>query len=61
MILIAPKKRLSSDSVHQSIQLEGCDITLANTVRNLGVSLDPTLSFKQQTSSLCRIIWNFAR
>ena len=44
MILIASKTILSSDSVPQSINLEGCDIKLANTVRNLGVCVDPTIS-----------------
>ena len=33
------------------------DIKLANTVRNLGVFLDPTLSFQQQISSVCRICY----
>jgi hypothetical protein len=57
MIVIAPKKFLNSDSVPQSIKLAGCDIKLANTVRNLGVSLDRTLSFQQQISSVCRICY----
>ena len=35
MILIATKMVLNSDSVPQSINLEGSDIKLANTVRNL--------------------------
>ena len=61
MILIASKTILNSDSVPQSINLEGCDIKLANTVCNLGVCFDPTLSFQQQISAVCRIyaIWNF--
>ena len=54
MILIATKTVLSSDSVLQSINLEGSDIKFANTVRNL---LDPTLSFQQQISSVCRICY----
>ena len=45
MILIASKTILNSDSVPQSINLEGSDIKLANAVRNLGIWLDPTLSF----------------
>ena len=44
MIPIATKTVLNSDSVPQSINLEGSDIKLANTVHNLGVCLDPTLS-----------------
>ena len=50
MILTASKTILNSDSVPQSLNLEGSDIKLANTVRNLGVCLDPTLSFQQQVS-----------
>ena len=57
MILIATKTVLNSDSVPQSINLEGSDIKFANTVRSLGVCLDPTLSFKQQISSVCRICY----
>ena len=45
MILIATKTVLNSDSVAQSINLEGSGVKFANTVRNLGVCLDPTLSF----------------
>ena len=58
MILTASKTILNSDSVPQSLNLEGSDIKLANTVRNLGVCLDPTLSFRQQQiSSVWRICY----
>ena len=57
IILIATKTVLSSDTVPQSINLEGSDIKFSNTVRNLGVCLDPTLSFQQQISSVCRICY----
>ena len=57
MILIATKAVLNSDSVPQSINLEGSDVKFANTVRNLGVCLDPTLSFQQQISFVCRICY----
>ena len=57
MILTATRTVLNSDSVPQSINLEGSDIKFANTVRNLGVCLDPTLSFQQQISSVCRICY----
>ena len=57
MILIATKTVLNSDSVPQSINLEGSDIKFANTVRNLGACLDPTLSFQQEISSICRICY----
>ena len=41
MILIATKTVINS--FPQSMNLEGSDMTFANTVRNLGVCLDPTL------------------
>ena len=50
IILTASKTILNSDSVPQSINLEGSDIKLANTVRNLGVCLDPTLSISNSKS-----------
>ena len=56
MILISTKTVLNSDSVPQSINLEDSDIKFANTVRKLGVCLDPTLSFQQQIS-VCRICY----
>ena len=49
------QRRFSTDSVPQSVNLEGSDIKFANTVRNLGVCLDPTLSYQQQISSVCHI------
>ena len=60
MIPVATKTVLNSDSVPQSINLEGSGIKLANTVRNLGVCLDPTLSCNSK-SPPCVVyaIWNF--
>ena len=58
MILIDTKTVLNSDSVSQSVNLEGSDIKFAaNTVRNVGVFHDPTLSFQQQISSVCCICY----
>ena len=57
MILIATKTVLNSDSVPQSINLEGSDVKFASTVHNLGVCLDPTLSFQHQITSVCRICY----
>ena len=51
------QRRFSTLTVPQSINLEGSDIKLANTVLNLGVCLDPTLSFQPQISSVCRICY----
>ena len=53
MILIAPYRFLSSDSVPQSVNLDGCDIKLSNTARNLGASLDPTWLFRTANLSVC--------
>ena len=60
MIPIATKTVLNSDSVPQSINLEGSDIKLANIVHNLGVCLDPTLSCNSK-SPPCVVyaIWKF--
>ena len=46
------QRRFSTLTVPQSINLEDSNIKLANTVRNIGVCLDPTLSFQQQISSI---------
>ena len=53
--MIASKMILNSDSVPQSINLEGSDIRLANTVRSLCVGLGPTLF---PAFFVCAI-WNF--
>ena len=47
----------STSTVTSGTNLEGSDIKFANTVRNLGVCLDPTLSFQQRISSVCRIYY----
>ena len=47
----------STSTVTSGTNLEGSDIKFANTVRNLCVCLDPTLSFQQQISSVCRIFY----
>ena len=57
MILIATRTVLNSDSVPQSINLGGSDIKFANTVHNLDVCLDPTLSFQHHISSVCCICY----
>ena len=51
------RRFFNSDPVPQSINLEDSDIKFANTVRSLGVCLDPTLSFQQQISAVCRICY----
>ena len=47
MILIASNTIPNCDSVLQSLNLEGSDIKHANTVRNLGVCLHSTFSFRK--------------
>ena len=51
------QRRFSALTVPQSIKLKGSDIRLANTVRNLCASLDPTISFQQHFSSVGRICY----
>ena len=45
MILISPRKMLHNVPIPSEICLNGSDIKLSQTVRNLGVTLDQTLSF----------------
>ena len=51
------QRGFSTLTVPQSINLEDSDIKLANTVGNLGVCLDPPLSFQQQISSIGHICY----
>ena len=62
MILIATKTILNSECVPQPINLEGSGIKLANTLRNLSVCPDTSLSFQQQILPfVVYAVWNFDR
>ena len=54
LIFIVSNKLLSTTTLPPSIQLENSLIQTSSTVRNLGVMLDQTLSFKIQISSVSR-------
>ena len=54
MILISLRKVLNNASLPSEICLNGSNIKLSQTVRNLGVTVDQTLSFQQHISNVCR-------
>ena len=54
MIFIVPKRLLPAFSVPTPVQLGDCLIHTSTSVRNLGVTLDQTLSFQEHISSVCR-------
>ena len=55
MILITPPKLQNHISLPTSINLIDSTITLSQSARNLGVTLDQNLSFQQHVSNVCRI------
>ena len=54
LIIIASKKICSSISLPTSVSLCGTDIPLSTSVRNLGVTLDQTLSFQIHVANICK-------
>ena len=55
MILISfPKSNLTLPS---SVDLNGCSITISSSVRNLGVTFDPSLSFREHVANVCRLCY----
>ena len=54
MILISPRKVLNNAPLPSGICLNGTNIKLSQSVRNLGVTLDQTLSFQQLISDVFR-------
>ena len=57
MIFVGPNRLLSSEQIPASISLGDCTIKPSESVRNLGVTLDQTLSFKKYVSSVCRVCY----
>ena len=57
MILISPSTLAKRSSFPQSVTLLGSDIPLSPAVRNLGVTLDNTLSFEHHVQNVCRICY----
>ncbi len=54
LIFLGSKRLLSTASIPTSVELENCQISTSTTVRNLGVTLDQSLSFQDNVSSICR-------
>ena len=54
MILISANKVLNNTPLPSEVYLNGTNIKLSQTVRNLGVTLDQTISFQQRISNVCR-------
>ena len=57
MILIKPQKSSSGMPLPSSVDLNGSSINLSATVRNLGVTLDQSLSFQQHVANICRMCY----
>ena len=55
MILMSPRTLAISSSLPLSVSLLGSDIPLSSSVRNLGVTLDNTLSYEQHVNNVCRL------
>ena len=53
MILISARKVLNNTPLPSEICLNGTSIKLSQTVHNLGVTVDQTLSFQQHISNIC--------
>ena len=54
MILISPRNVLNNIPFPSEICTNGTNIQLSQTVHNLGVTLEQTLSFQQHISNVCR-------
>ena len=55
MILISsPKSNLTLPS---SVDLNGCSVTISSSVRNLDVTFDQSLSFRQHVANVCRLCY----
>ena len=53
-ILISARKMLNNAPLPSEIRMNSTNIKLSQTVRNLGVTVDQTLSFQQHISNVCR-------
>ena len=54
LLLACPKKFLSHPSIPTSLEVGSVTVPFSSSVRSLGVTLDPTLSFQQHISTVCR-------
>ena len=55
MILISSPK--SNLTLPTSVDLNGCSVTISSSVRNLGVTFDQSLSFRQHVANVCRLCY----
>ena len=54
LLLAYPKKFLNHPSLPTSLEIGNVTVPFSSSVRSLGVTLDPTLSFHQHISNVCR-------
>jgi hypothetical protein len=54
LLLACPKKFLNHPSLPTSLDIGDITVPFSSSVRSLGVTLDSTLSFKQQVTNICR-------
>ena len=55
MILISSPK--SNVALPSSVDLNGCSVTISSSIRNLGVTFDQSLSFRQHVANVCRMCY----
>ena len=54
LLLACPKKFLNHPSLPTFLEIGNTSVPFSSSVRSLGVNLDPTLSFQQHISNVCR-------
>src|SRR5260221_3767467 len=60
-VILLGSERRSTNYSHEPLEVAGSIIPIAGTVRNLGVMLDPALSFRSQVTSLSSISYYYIR
>ena len=57
LLLACPKKFLDHPSLPTFLEIGSTTLPFSSSVRSLGVTLDPTLSFQQHISNVCRSVY----
>ena len=57
LLLITPPRFLKHPSLPSSISIGASDISFSSQARNLGVTFEPTLSFKQHVANVCKVAY----
>ena len=57
LLLACPKKFLNHPSLPTFLEIGNTTVPFSSSVRSLGVTLDPTLSFQQHISNVCRSVY----